>query len=155
MANGHGGYRKPTHSAPVSGPGALSKRTDGQVKAAPTGMAYGDHQQLMAQESTAPMSANPSTPTPNISAPQSAPGGAPAQPGPPLVPLGAPSQRPNEPVTHGVDIGAGAGSEVLPMQHTGAFQAAGPMTQMLGQLSASDQSGVLSTLLQFARSQGA
>lgn len=159
MPNAHGGYRKPTHSAPVSGPGALSKRTDGQVQAAPTGMAYGDHQALMAQESTAPMSADPSTPTPNIPAPQraaaSAPGGAPAQPRQPITPIGAPSQRPNEPVTAGVDIGTGPGSEVLPMQHTGAFQAAGPMTQMLGQLSASDQSGVLSTLLQFARSQGA
>lgn len=154
MPNGHGGYRKPTHSAPVSGPGALSRRTDGQVKAVPTGMAYGDHQALMQQESTAPMSADPSTPTPNIPAPAGG-SGAPAQAGPPLVPIGAPSQRPNEPVTHGADIGPGAGPEVLPMQHTDSYQQSGPMTQMLGQLSASDQSGVLSTLLQFARSQGA
>jgi hypothetical protein len=29
MANGHGGPRTPANPAPVSGPGALSKRTDG------------------------------------------------------------------------------------------------------------------------------
>ena len=29
MANGRGGYRQPSNPAPVSGPGALSKRTDG------------------------------------------------------------------------------------------------------------------------------
>ena len=30
MADGHGGYRRPTNPSPVSGPGALSRRTDGQ-----------------------------------------------------------------------------------------------------------------------------
>lgn len=158
MANGHGGLRRPANPAPASGPGRLSRRTDGgpgQKLMAPTGMDYGQHSALMDQERTAAMSQQDSVPTPNIPAPASAAGGAPAGPGRPIVPIGAPSQRPDEVITHGTDIGAGAGSEVLPMQHTGSFQAAGPMTQMLGRLSASDQSGVLSTLLQFARSQGA
>lgn len=31
MANGHGGYRQPTNPSPVSGPGALSQRTDGPL----------------------------------------------------------------------------------------------------------------------------
>lgn len=33
MANGHGGYRQPTNPSPVSGPGALSQRTDGPLHA--------------------------------------------------------------------------------------------------------------------------
>ena len=31
MAEAHGGYRQPSSPAPVSGPGALSKRTDGNA----------------------------------------------------------------------------------------------------------------------------
>lgn len=31
----------------------------------------------------------------------------------PLTPLNAPTQRPNEPVTHGLPVGAGAGPEIL------------------------------------------
>ena len=44
MPNGHGGYRKPEHPAPASGPGRLSKRTDGgpgQKLANYTGLDYG------------------------------------------------------------------------------------------------------------------
>lgn len=33
MANGWGGYRQPTNPSPVSGPGALSRRTDGPLHA--------------------------------------------------------------------------------------------------------------------------
>lgn len=163
MATGqHGGYRRPGKPAPASGPGALSKRTDGQVKAVPTGLPYGQHQALMQQESVAPMSATPAIPDINA-----APAGMPAGPagpggqpmpspsGSPVTPIGAPTQRPNEVITSGVNIGPGAGPEVLPMQHTGAFQQSGPMTQMLTQLSASDATGVLGTILQFAKQQGA
>lgn len=82
MANGHGGYRQPTNPAPVSGPGALSRRTDGPMHGPVPGAA--------------------------------APGGAEAQvaPGPDLsslVPLDAPSGRPEEPITAGVPFGPGAG----------------------------------------------
>jgi hypothetical protein len=38
-----------------------------------------------------------------------------AMPAPSGVGLFEPTQRPNEPITHGVDVGAGAGSEVLAM----------------------------------------
>ena len=146
-----GGYRKPGSPAPVSGPGSLSRRTDGQVQSVPTGMPYGDHAALHAQESLAPMAATPDIPTPDMGG-----GGAPAGPTPPPVtPIGAPSQRPNEPVTHGVDIGAGGGSEVLPMEHQNLTYTPGPMTQMLGQLSARDTTGVLSKLFQAAQASGA
>lgn len=155
----HGGYRKPTSPAPVSGPGSLSRRTDGgpaQVQSVPTGMDYGDHAALQAQEQIAPMAGTPNTP--NISVPP--PGGQPGMPQPspsgqPVTPIGAPTQRPNEPITAGVDIGDGPGASALPMEHTDTFQSAGPMTQMLQQLSASDTSGVLSQLFLFAKAQGA
>lgn len=88
MANGWGGYREPTNAAPVSGPGALSQRTDGPLRGPAAG---------------------------------GAPGGAEAQvaPGPDLsqiVPFGAPSQRPDEPITAGMPYGPGAGSTRVPGQ---------------------------------------
>lgn len=57
MANGHGGQRTPRNPAPVSGPGALSRRTDGgQPAQYVSGQDYGDGQELMAQQQAAPMS---------------------------------------------------------------------------------------------------
>lgn len=156
MASTHGGYRRPGSPAPVSGPGSLSKRTDGgpadkQVMSAATGMAYGDNQALMNQERVAPMAGTPNTPPMNV-APSP---GAPAGPTYSGVPFGAPSQRPNEPITTGVDIGPGPGSEILPMQHQPTYQAQGPMTQMLAQLASRDQSGTLAQLYQSALASGA
>lgn len=45
MANGHGGQRTPANPAPVSGPGALSARTDGGATSPPPMVgdgSYGD-----------------------------------------------------------------------------------------------------------------
>jgi hypothetical protein len=39
-----------------------------------------------------------------------------AAPQAPVTGMFEPTQRPNEPVTHGVDVGAGAGSEALMMR---------------------------------------
>lgn len=143
-----GGYRRPAHPAPVSGPGALSKRTDGgpgaQTQAVPTGLPYGQHEALVNQERTAPMSASASGPAP-MALPTG--GGAPA---PTMPPFGE-SQRPDEPVTAGLDIGPGPGSEVLPVQHQPQYRAQGPMTQMLAQLSARDTTGVLAGVYQNAQ----
>lgn len=155
MANRHGGYRRPQNPAPASGPGKLSKRTDGgpgQKLMAPTGMDYGQHQALLAQERTAPMQqANPIPPAPVPSGPS---GGAPASPaGAPPTPFGAPTARPGEPVTAGVDIGAGPGSEVLPAVMQPAFNAQGPMTQMLSNLG--PLTGDMAALYQAASIRGA
>jgi hypothetical protein len=113
-------------------------------------MPYGEHQALMQQEATAPMSASGTPSGPSI------PAGA-GQSGPAYngVPFGAPTQRPNEPITHGVDIGPGGGSDVLPLEHQPQFPQQGPMTQMLSQMSVNDSSGVLATLLQYAQTLGA
>lgn len=92
-----GGYQAPDNPAPVSGPSALSKRTDGGptqgAKYVP-GLPYGQGQQTYANQVAAPMQGN--------SYAQEMP-----------TELMAPSNRPNEPVTSGVDIGPGAGSEAL------------------------------------------
>lgn len=99
MADGQwGGYRKPGNPAPVSGPGALSKRTDGGVpRLDVTGMSYGENGALNAAQSAAPLSApgGGGAPAPQVSAP---------------TPLGAPSAFANEPVTAGADHGAGPSS---------------------------------------------
>lgn len=104
MANGqHGGYRRPTNPAPVSGPGALSRRTDGRQ---PTmdlpNSKYGENAAFRDAQQAAPMS-------------QSAPPGQAGSIGPDLssvVPFGAPSGRPSEPITAGLPGGPGAGPSV-------------------------------------------
>ena len=94
-----GGYRKPNNPAPVSGPGSLSQRTDeGPTQPATyiPGLPYGQGQQTYDNQVAAPMAGNP---IPQMEMP---------------TPLLAPTARPNEPITSGVDIGAGPGSEAKP-----------------------------------------
>ncbi|MET9385313.1 hypothetical protein ABZY09_30635 [Streptomyces sp. NPDC002928] len=103
-----GGYRQPGNPAPVSGPGALSQRTDGgpgQPVRAPSGGKYGERQALEQMQQAAPLSASPGG---DVGAPQ------PAQDitaG--LVGLDAPTQEPNTPVTAGAAMGEGPGLEAL------------------------------------------
>ena len=94
-----GGYRRPNNPAPVSGPGALSQRTDGgategftQGQATYTGLPYGQNKMINQQQSEAPMAAAAM---------------------PPILSLDEPSMRPNEPVTSGINMGAGAGTEAM------------------------------------------
>ena len=94
-----GGYRKPNNPAPISGPGSLSQRTDGgptQPATYISGLPYGQGQETYSNQVAAPMAGNP---VPQMEMP---------------TPLMAPTARPNEPITTGVDIGDGAGSEVKP-----------------------------------------
>lgn len=149
-----GGYRKPTNPAPASGPGRLSKRTDGgpgQKLMVASGQDYGERQQTLAQERTAPMSqADNITPAAVPSPSQATAGGA----APQGMNFAGPTTRPNEPITHGVDIGAGGGSLALPAAAQPVYQQLGPMGQMLSQLSSRDQTGALAQLYQSARAQG-
>jgi len=96
----HGGYRKPSNPAAVSGPGALSARTDGVPTMALPDAAYGEQKQFKAEQAGAPMANGQQQPA------------APPQ----FTPINAPTGRPGEPVTAGVDIGAGPGSSVLGMK---------------------------------------
>lgn len=93
----HGGYRKPAHPAPTSGPGALSKRTDGgpadrQAMRDLPNAQYGERADLRAVQGGAPLAGQPV-----------------ADPRAGIVPLNAPTQRPDEPVTAGSPVGPGVG----------------------------------------------
>jgi hypothetical protein len=113
-------------------------------------MPYGEHQALMAQERTAPMSQADSIKPANVPSAPPARGGAPPQ----LTPLDAPSARPDEPITHGVDIGDGGGSDVIAAASPTRVQP-GRMTAMLAELASRDVSGVLASLYQSALATGA
>ena len=129
--------------AMISGPGAMSQRTDGgaaskQAQRYISGMPnYGDGQELSDLQASAPMSAS------NVSAPKLTPsqmaqavssqqGGQTQQQ--PVTPLTAPTQRPNEPVTAGSPLGAGPGLEALginPAQTVPTGQSAKSLVQTL------------------------
>lgn len=99
-----GGYRRPSSPAPVSGPGALSQRTDGQGARYMSGGEYGEGQEMMDLQTSAPM-AKTETRMPRARASRAA---APAAGGGGQVtPLFAPSDRPDEPITAGMPFGPG------------------------------------------------
>lgn len=112
MADGranNGGYRRPGNPAAVSGPGALSQRTDGGpgAKAAAVKLPdarYGEQKDFQEIQSGAPIE--------KAGAPAGTLGQAPI-PTPPPPGLDAPSMRPDEVVTSGADAGAGVGSDAL------------------------------------------
>lgn len=109
MANGHGGKRTPGSPAPVSGPGALSQRTDGgpqQVQAEMTGMDYGANKDFQEIQSSAPLAAAQSQ--------RFAAGRQPVSQPASVTPLFAPTQRPDEPVTAGAPFGPGPGAAQTP-----------------------------------------
>ena len=109
MADNRGGYRRPSNPAPVSGPGALSKRTDGKQGAQyVSGLPYGEGQDFYDLQTSAPMAASSTTAQPNMT-----PSGATAAASP-VVPFDHPTMFPNEPVTAGADVGAGPGMSSLP-----------------------------------------
>jgi hypothetical protein len=97
-----GGYREPSNPAPVSGPGSLSRRTDGGPvqgkKYIPANGQYGEAKALTEMQSGAPMQGNPipNLPTPSV------------QSMTPITPLTAPTERPNEPLTSGMPFGPGS-----------------------------------------------
>lgn len=136
MAEQRGGYRQPNNPAPVSGPGALSKRTDGgategmqtQGPKYMAGLGYGQGGN-MEQQQGAPMAGNP---VPEL---------------PPMTPLMAPTERPTEPITHGVDIGPGAGSEVMPAGPMYGPPSASVVARKLAQFDASGDSEMLYRIL--------
>lgn len=103
-----GGYRQPGSPAPVSGPGAMSKRTDGgpgkQPVRAPSGGQYGDRQDLQQLQQAAPVAASPGG---DVGAPEAAPVDA------NVIGFGQPTQQPDTPVTAGAASGDGPGPEAL------------------------------------------
>ena len=68
-----------------------------------SGLAYGQGQAQMQQQTAAPMAGNPTPVATNTQAPSL----------PMVTPLTEPSSTPNRPITHGMPFGPGAGSEVI------------------------------------------
>ncbi len=98
-----------------SGPGPFAKRTDRQGAKQLPNAAYGEQKEFQDMQAGATMA---KTPTPQM------PG---LNPMAGVVPLSAPTQRPDEPVTAGVDVGPGPGREVLGLK--------GPIDNQLKDLS--------------------
>ena len=97
---------------PGSSGGAYKNRTDlTQPVALPTNLPYGERQQLQQAQQGAPLPQVAPTPQ----APQDpAVAAAAAHNGPaPTQSLAAPTQRPMEPIQHGLPTGPGGGPEVL------------------------------------------
>ena len=142
-----GGYRKPANPAPTSGPGALSRRTDGgptQAARYVAGGQYGEGQQLLEQQRQAPMAAAPKT---NISGTAAAQ--AVSQNRPPIIPINAPTQRPNEPLTAGMPFGPGPGPEALVQQ-----QSATSLSDTLAKIVNYDDTGEVIELYNYLISRG-
>jgi len=110
-----GGYRRPANPAPVSGPGRLSRRTDGGpssksaiqgVREMSGGGKYGERKALAEAQSGAPMAGNPIA-TPATAMPSVVPSAS------PVTGLFEPTKRPGEPVTAGLAVGPGESPEPM------------------------------------------
>ena len=142
MAENRGGFR-PT--APQNNPANVSATGgNGQSGTQParyiSGLPYGEGQATMEQQQAAPMAGQNT---------------APAQAGigleafaTPITPLTAPTERPNEPLTTGMDFGAGAGTEALnlPQQRT--------LSEVLSTMIDLDPTGDVQDLYNFVVSRG-
>jgi hypothetical protein len=123
----------------VSGPGPFAKRTDLQYQPDQ----YGQGVEYDAAKAGAPLAKTPdvrgATPTAVREAAQES-----------LTPLFAPTQRPDEPITTGIDMGEGAGSQVLSMRPAPVEKISDTLAKMLPY----DQSGEIAILYQNALARG-
>lgn len=120
--------------AGASGPGKFSARTD-----LPSSY-YGEGVETAAIKSAVPLSKTTGS-ADNV-------GGRPAEP---LTPLYAPTQRPNEPITTGVDVGPGAGSNMLMMRSAYTSQ---KLSDSLVKMLPYDTTGEIAILYQEALARG-
>ena len=126
--------------AGVSGPGKFSKRTDG-LSFQP--QEYGEGVQQAAIKSGAPLASTPDVRgATNTEIRQAV-----AQE--PVTPLFAPSQRPDEPITAGIAMGAGPGPEVM-----GAAPIRIKTSDTLAKLLPFDDTGEIAILYQEALARG-
>jgi hypothetical protein len=126
----------------VSGPGKYAKRTD-RIPA----NSYGDQTELAQIASGAPIAKTPDAKGMPMGQMEAAAANAASQA--PVTPLFAPSQRPEEPVTHGVDMGSGAGSNVLQMRKSSE-----KLSDALAKMLPYDTSGEIAVLYQEALARG-
>jgi len=125
--------------AGASGPGKFSKRTDMSLGST----SYGEGVETAALNTAAAKSKTRGI-ADNV-------GGRPANPLTPVTPLFAPSQRPDEPITTGVDVGEGAGASSLMMQSQFAQR---KLSDILEEMIPFDNTGDIAILYQDALSRG-
>jgi len=126
--------------AGVSGPGKYSVRTD---KLSMGSTAYGEGVETSAIKSGAPLSTTPDQrPMPAAKVRDAATQA-------PVTELFAPTQRPNTPITNGIDMGPGAGSEALMMTKSGE-----KLSDVLAKMLPYDTTGEIAILYQRAASRG-
>jgi hypothetical protein len=123
--------------AGASGPGKYSKRTD-----LPSAY-YGEGVETSALKSQMPVSKTTGV-ADDV-------GGRPRDPLTPITPLFALSERPQEPITNGIDIGAGAGSETLMLNQMSQQQS---LSQTLAEMLPYDTNGEIAALYEQALSRG-
>ena len=125
--------------AGVSGPGKYSVRTD---KLSMGSTAYGEGVETAAIQSGSPLSKTPDQrPMPAAEVREAAMG--------PVTGLYDPTARPNEPITNGIDMGAGAGTSAL-MMRKNTVKLSDSLVQMLP----FDTTGEIAVLYQEALAQG-
>jgi len=133
-----GGYQPPGKPAPTSGPGPFSQRTDGPGQPSRTlaNAAYGEQSNFQDIQGGAAMADS-------------------AQQMPDIVPLGAPTQRPNEPVTAGSPSGPGVGPEAIGMGLSNKDQTQADVRQIAQYLPSlekmANQSGVPTSFVRFVK----
>lgn len=125
--------------AGASGPGKYSKRTDMSLGST----SYGEGGETAALNTAAAKSK-----TRGIADDV---GGRPSNPLTPVTPLFAPSERPEEPITNGIDMGPGAGSEALMMQSQFAQR---KLSDILAEMIPFDNTGDVALLYQQAIARG-
>lgn len=123
-----------------AGPGKFSTRTDNLQMGS---TAYGEGVETQAIKSGAPLSK-----TPDVRPARAGDVREAASQGP-ITELFAPSQRPNEPITAGIDMGAGPGSNALMISRPTV-----KLSDSLAQMLPYDTTGEIAVLYQTALSQG-
>ena len=125
--------------AGVSGPGKYSVRTD-SLRMGST--SYGEGIDTAEIKSGAPLASTPDQrPMPAAEVRDAAMA--------PVTELFAPTSRPNEPVTNGIDLGAGAGASALSMRPSGE-----KISDVLAKMLPYDTTGEIAILYQRAASRG-
>lgn len=122
-----------------AGPGKFSTRTD---KLEMGSTAYGEGVETQAIKSGAPLAKTGDVKGMPASEVRAAAQG-------PVTELYAPSERPNEPITAGIDMGDGPGSNALMMQ-----PATEKLSDVLAKMIPYDQTGEIAILYQRAASRG-
>lgn len=129
----------------ASGPGKYAKRLDRM----PANF-YGDQKQTAEIASGAPIAKTPDVrPAPASDVREAATTKAADMAA--VTPLFAPTQRPNEPVTHGIDIGPGAGSDALMLKQGSGMN---KLSDTLAKMLPYDTDGSIAILYQNALARG-